>query len=115
MTERSEARRDGARQQKNSGRGSYSKGDAVWKMFLLDYKEYPKGFRVTLKEWAKVCGDAATESKRSGEDLYPGFKSIMGNDTNKIRLATIEWAVLEELVDKAERYDRLVSERYEDG
>lgn len=115
MTERSEARRDGARQQKNSGRGAYSKGDAVWKMFLLDYKEYPKGFRVTLKEWAKVCGDAARESSRSGRDLYPAFKSIMGDDKNKIRLATLEWAMFEELVDKAERYDRLVTERLKNG
>ena len=32
MSERSEAKRDGAKQQKNSGRGSYQKGDANGKI-----------------------------------------------------------------------------------
>ena len=39
MSERSEVKRDGAKAQKNSGRGDYQKGDAKWKQFLVDYKE----------------------------------------------------------------------------
>ena len=31
MSERSEVKRDGAKAQKNSGRGDYQKGDAKWK------------------------------------------------------------------------------------
>ena len=38
MTERGEAKRDGAKQQKNSGRGQYQKGDAQWNQFVVDYK-----------------------------------------------------------------------------
>ena len=34
MSERSEAKRDGAKQQKNSGRGDYQKGDAIWKALV---------------------------------------------------------------------------------
>lgn len=111
MSERGEARRDGAKLQKNSGRGQFSKGDATWKMFLIDYKEYSKSFSVTLKEWAKVCRDAA----RTGLDSYPLIKVVLGPDEKKIRLGVLEWSMLEELVDKAERYDALVTERYEDG
>ena len=40
MSEKSEAKRDGAKQQKNSGRGNYQKGDAQWNDFVVDYKEY---------------------------------------------------------------------------
>ena len=35
MSERSEAKRDGAKQQKNSGRGDYQKGDAQWRDFEI--------------------------------------------------------------------------------
>lgn len=114
MSERSEARRDGATLQKNSGRGQYSKGDARWRFFLLDYKEYAKSFSVTIKEWAKTCRDAATASK-GGEEYYPAIKVVLGDDRGKVRLAVIEWAMLEELVEKAERYDRVVAERFRDG
>jgi len=37
MSERSEVKRDGAKAQKNSGRGDYQKGDAKWNQFLVDY------------------------------------------------------------------------------
>ena len=47
MSERAEVRRDGAKAQKNSGRGDYQKGDAQWKQFLVDYKE--AGVSFTLK------------------------------------------------------------------
>ena len=35
MSERSEVKRDGAKAQKNSGRGDYQKGDAKWKKFVV--------------------------------------------------------------------------------
>jgi hypothetical protein len=76
MTERGEAKRDGAKQQKNSGRGDYSKGDAQWKSFVVDYKEYSSSISISEKMWAKIC-----------------------TDTYKTRLAVIEWALLEELMD----------------
>ena len=44
MSERSEVKRDGAKAQKNSGRGDYQKGDAQWKQFLVDYKEAGTSF-----------------------------------------------------------------------
>lgn len=106
MSERGEARRDGAKLQKNSGRGKYSKGDATWNQFLIDYKEYAKSFSVTIKEWAKVCGDAARTSK-GGKEYFPAIKVILGGDKGKVRLAVIEWSMLEELVEKAWMYDDL--------
>lgn len=89
MSERSEAKRDGARQQKNSGRGKIQKGDAVWKSFLVDYKEYPSGFRITPAQWSKTCMDALKHS------LWPVLKVIMGGGRHKVRLAVIEWELLE--------------------
>ena len=47
MSERSEVKRDGAKAQKNSGRGDYQKGDAKWKQFLVDYKEASASFALT--------------------------------------------------------------------
>ena len=42
MSERAEVKRDGAKAQKNSGRGDYQKGDAQWNQSLVDYKEASK-------------------------------------------------------------------------
>ena len=47
MSERGEAKRDGAKLQKNSGRGQYQKGDATWRSFVVDYKEYEKSISIT--------------------------------------------------------------------
>jgi len=44
MSERAEVKRDGAKAQKNSGRGDYQKGDAQWNKFLVDYKEASTSF-----------------------------------------------------------------------
>lgn len=95
MSERGEAKRDGAKLQKNSGRGPYQKGDAVWNGFVVDYKEYPKGIRITPDMWGKVCSDAITVDRESN----PVLKVIMEVGGRKIRLAVLEWEVLEELVD----------------
>ena len=45
MSERSESKRLGAKQHKNSGRNTH-KGDATWRNFTVDFKEYPKGITV---------------------------------------------------------------------
>lgn len=92
MSERSEAKRDGAKLQKNSGRGQYQKGDAKWKNYVVDYKEYSKSISISPSMWAKVCTDTFKVSR----SMFPALKLILG-DTSKIRLAVIEWDRLEEL------------------
>jgi hypothetical protein len=47
LSERGEAKRDGAKQQKNSGRGKIQKGDATWNGFVVDYKEYSKSISIS--------------------------------------------------------------------
>ena len=46
MSERGEVKRDGAKAQKNSGRGEYQKGDSIWHDFVVDYKEYSKSISI---------------------------------------------------------------------
>lgn len=95
MSEKSEARRDGARLQKNSGRGSYQKGDALWKNFVVDYKEFSQSFSLNRKVWSKICSDTFKVNR----DRHPVLKVILGDSGDKIRLAVIEWSLLEELVE----------------
>jgi hypothetical protein len=95
MSEAKEIKRDGARAQKNSGRGKIQKGDAVWNDFLVDYKEYEKSFSLSKSSWGKVCTDAIKVNSR----LKPVLKVILGKGNTKVRLAVIEWSVLEELID----------------
>jgi hypothetical protein len=90
MSERGESRRDGSKLQPNSGRG-YKKGDATSFPFVIDYKEYPVGFRVTPDVWAKVCGDAFQE------DGEPVIKVIMGQGNSKVRVAVIGEDMFEEM------------------
>lgn len=94
MSEQSEIKRDGARAQKNSGRGKYQKGDAILEPFLVDYKEASKSFTLNKEVWAKIC----TDTFRVSRDLYPCLKVIIGDDGSKTRLAVIEWALLEDLI-----------------
>ena len=95
MSERSEAKRDGAKQQKNSGRGDYQKGDAQWRDFVVDYKEYEKSISISQSIWSKICTDTFKVSR----DKYPVLKIILGKNNQKTRLAVIEWALLEQLVE----------------
>jgi len=95
MSERGEAKRDGAKLQKNSGRGQYQKGDATWRSFVVDYKEYEKSISITKEIWAKVCTDTFKVSR----EKFPVLKLILGRDNDKTRLAVIEWALLEELIE----------------
>lgn len=95
MSERSEAKRDGAKQQKNSGRGDYQKGDALWNGFVVDYKESGKSVAVSKEMWAKVCTDTFKVSR----SYHPVLKLVIG-ESSKTRLAVIEWSLLEQLVEK---------------
>ena len=94
MSERSEVKRDGAKAQKNSGRGDYQKGDAKWKMFLVDYKEASKSFTLNKDVWAK----ATTDAIKNNND--PAIVVVLGESGIKTRLAIIELSILEELTGK---------------
>ena len=94
MSERSEVKRDGAKAQKNSGRGDYQKGDAQWKQFLVDYKEAGSSFTLNKDVWAKIC----TDTFKVNRDMYPALQSIIGTES-KVRLGIIEWSILEELIE----------------
>lgn len=95
MSERGEVKRDGARAQKNSGRGDYQKGDAQWHDFVVDYKEYAKSISISQSIWAKICTDTFKVSR----DKYPVLKLILGEGSKKTRLAVVEWELLEQLVE----------------
>jgi hypothetical protein len=95
MSERGEVKRDGAKAQKNSGRGDYQKGDAIWNDFVVDYKEYSKSISINKEIWAKIC----TDTFRVSRDKYPVLKLILGEEGSKTRLAVIEWALLEQLIE----------------
>lgn len=84
----------GARAHKNSGRGRYQKGDASWKNFIVDIKEASKSFNINQEVWAKVTTDAL----RTDRTKSPALKIVLG-ETKKVRLALIEWEVLEQLLE----------------
>lgn len=92
MSERGEIKRDGAKAQKNSGRGKIQKGDAIWHDFVVDYKEYSKSISISKDTWAKIC----TDTFRVSRDKFPVLKLILG-DSNPTRLAVIEWSLFEEM------------------
>jgi hypothetical protein len=94
MSEANEIKRDSARAQKNSGRGQYQKGDAKWYNFVVDYKESAKSVSVNKDMWAKIC----TDTFRVDRSMHPLLKLIIGEGSSKVRLAVIEWDILEELV-----------------
>lgn len=93
MSEKSEIKRDGAKAQKNSGRGQIQKGDATLGPFCYDIKEYPKGFTVNTNNWGKVCEDAW----RSGR-MTPALKIVMG-ETSTVRLWVIEDTMFHEMLE----------------
>lgn len=92
MSERSESKRIGAKQHKNSGRNTH-KGDATWKNFTVDFKEVGKSFTLNQKVWAK----AVTDAIKNNND--PAIIVVIGEGTNKVRLAITELAILEQLTD----------------
>jgi hypothetical protein len=72
--EHAEAKRDGAKPQKNSGRG-IQKGDALLTGLTVDYKMSDKSFTITREVWAKICSDAAKNNLSS-----PAIKAVLGTD-----------------------------------
>lgn len=101
MSEANEVKRDRAIAQKNSGRGQYQKGDAKWRNFVVDYKETAKSVSVNKEMWAKIC----TDTFRVDRNMHPLLKLIIGEGSSKVRLAVIEWEVLEELVESYNEHD----------
>jgi hypothetical protein len=91
MSERSESKRIGAKQHKNSGRNT-KKGDATWENFTVDFKENSKSFTLNQDVWAK----ATTDAIRNGND--PAIVVVLGEGGKKTRLAIIELELLEQMV-----------------
>ena len=89
MSERSESKRIGAKQHKNSGRNN-TKGDASWHNFVLDFKECSKSFTLNQDVWAKIV-------KKS---MDPALVIVLGEGTQKVRLAIIELDMLEQLIER---------------
>ena len=83
MTEKSESKRIGAKQHKNSGRNT-QKGDASWKNFVVDFKEVGKSFTLNKEVWAK----ATTDAMKNGKD--PAIVVVIGEGNAKVRLAIID-------------------------
>ena len=91
MSERSESKRIGAKQHKNSGRGTH-KGDATWENFTVDFKEVGKSFTLNKDVWAK----AVTDAIRNNND--PAIVVVMGEGGSKTRLAIIELSLLDQIL-----------------
>lgn len=104
MSEESEARRDGAKLQPNSGRGKHKKGDAILEPFLIDYKEYAKSFGVSVSVWAKLSKDAILKGRRQ-----PALKLVLGeNDGKKTRLWVISDSMFHEMYEAwKEKHDEV--------
>jgi hypothetical protein len=92
LSERGESKRLGAKQHKNSGRGTH-KGDASWENFTVDFKEVGKSFTLNKEVWAK----ATTDAIRNNND--PAIVVVLGDSGIKTRLAIIEMSILEQLID----------------
>jgi outer membrane phospholipase A len=92
MSEKSESKRIGAKQHKNSGRNTV-KGDASWNNFVIDFKEVSKSFTLNKEVWAKAVTDAIKKN------MDPAIVVVLGNGNTKTRLAIIEMDILEQLVD----------------
>lgn len=91
MSEKSESKRIGAKQNKNSGR-NYTKGDAIWQNFTVDFKEYEKSFTLNADVWAK----ASTDALKNRND--PMILLVLGSGNKKIRLAIMEFSILEDIL-----------------
>jgi hypothetical protein len=96
LSEAGELKRIGAKAHKNSGRGQYYKGDGNTDEFIVDVKEAGKSFTLNQDVWAKIV----TDTLRTDKTKYPALLVAIG-ETQKIRLAVIEWAALEDLMERA--------------
>jgi len=96
MSERSEGKRIGAKLHKNSGRNN-KKGDASWHNFVVDFKEVGKSFTLNKDVWAKATTDALKSN------LDPAIVVVLGETGIKTRLAIIEMALLEQLLEERDK------------
>ena len=92
MSEKSESKRIGAKQHKNSGRNTV-KGDASWNNFVIDFKEVSRSFTLNKEVWAKAVTDAIKKN------MDPAIVVVLGEGNTKVRLAIVEMDILEQLVD----------------
>lgn len=92
MSEKSESKRIGAKQHKNSGRNT-KKGDATWHNFTIDFKEVGKSFTLNKDVWAKAVTDAI---KNNGD---PAIVVVIGEGNQKVRLIVTELDLFEQLVE----------------
>ncbi len=90
--EKADAKRMGAKLNKNSGRGM-KKGDGTWHNFLVDWKFAKKSFTLNKDVWAKVV----TDTLKSDREKNPALIIVLGEGNQTVRLAIIEQEVLEEL------------------
>ena len=92
MSEKSESKRIGAKQHKNSGRNT-KKGDATWKNFTVDFKEVSKSFTINKDVWAK----AVTDAIKNNND--PAICVVLGEGNAKVRLFITEFELIEQMIE----------------
>jgi hypothetical protein len=95
-TEANELKRMGAKVHKNSGRGMV-KGDGSLEEFVVDVKEYNKSYSVSINSWAKICMDTMKVDRNKS----PLLQLVLRDGDKVIRLAVIEWGILEDLMERA--------------
>lgn len=96
MSEKSELNRMGAKAHKNSGRGRYQKADGSTDRFIVDVKEYSKSISLNEDMWAKIV----TDCLKTDNTKNPLLQLVLGSGGRRIRLAVIEWEILEELLEE---------------
>lgn len=104
MSEREEAKRDGATLVPNSGRSKgTAKGDATLDHWLIDYKEYSKSYGVSVSNWSKLSSDAWKNGHRN-----PTLKLVLGDDGKYVRLFVIDEKMFHEMHEAwKEKYDQV--------
>ena len=88
--EKKQAKKDGAKLVKNSGRGHH-KGDASIPGFLIDYKFNAKSFTLNSENWEKHRSDSWKEDRKSPLII------VCFEDGSKV--AMIEWEELKFLIE----------------
>ena len=63
----------------------------MWNRF-----SFPKSFTINQEVWSKIV----TDTLKTDKNKYPALLLAIG-ETHKIRLAVIEWAALEDLLERA--------------
>ncbi len=94
--EKREAKLDGAKLVKNSGRGE-KKGDAIWDDdWLVDYKHNAKSFTLKKENWDKHSKDAWNDGH------YDPLIKVVWEDGSAV--AVIDWDAFTDLVMNANAY-----------